>query len=386
MTIHKQSILIVEDTESNIDILTSLLEDYNTKVAINGELALKMLEKNQLPDLILLDILMPGINGFEVCRRIRDNKRTKDIPIIFLSVKDEQDDILKGFDLGGQDYITKPFDSRELMKRVMTQLELKSQREKLKDMNKVLDIKVKERTSQLQGALSQLDIVVKELHEINMAKSNFLHMISHELRTPLNGIMGVAYQLSDSDEINSDFRIFSNTLQANVDRLEQFSTKALLITELQTNYYKPDYKIKNIKNLIEACIISLKQYSNDTNIEISKSLIDPDLEIKLDEHLVQKVLISILENAIQFSKKNGVVKVNAYKEENQSIIEIIDNGDGFADQSINCLTHAFTSDKPYYDNNTGLSLFLAQIIMKKLGGHLVISKVPKSGASVKLIF
>ena len=133
------TILIVDDTPENIDILVELLEDFDKKVAINGEDALETAWEDEAPDLILLDIMMPEMDGYEVCQRLRSDDRTKEVPVIFLTAKAMKEDIIHGFEVGGQDYITKPFDARELMERVKTQLELKNQREILKDMNNIIE-------------------------------------------------------------------------------------------------------------------------------------------------------------------------------------------------------------------------------------------------------
>jgi putative two-component system response regulator len=120
-------------------VLNGLLSDFNRKVAISGEKALQLAFSDPSPDLILLDIMMPGMDGYEVCRQLRENEKTQDIPVIFLTAKSTREDIVKGFEVGGQDYVTKPFGHHELLQRVKTHLELKSQRETLKKMNEVLD-------------------------------------------------------------------------------------------------------------------------------------------------------------------------------------------------------------------------------------------------------
>lgn len=380
------TILIVDDTTENIDILVDLLENYNTKIATNGEDALEMIFEGSLPDLILLDIIMPGIDGYEVCRRIRANDKTKEIPIIFFTVKDSQDDILMGFELGGQDYITKPFDSRELFMRVKTQLELKTQREILKNMNVVLEEKVQERTSQLQNALSKLDVANRELQSLNTAKNNFLHMISHEIRTPLNGIIGPANLLMDAVEHDSELRKFADILQNSVERLEEFSTTALLITQLQVDHYKISRNPHNIQKLIHKSIQSLKEYSIKQNIDIAIGIINPLLEINMDEKLFYRVLKGSIHNALKYSPKNSKVIVNAYTTDEKSIVEIIDEGDGFTDEALNRLFQPFGIGEEHYDNNVGLCLFLARIIMKKHSGDLSIENLPESGAKVKFTF
>ncbi len=136
-------ILLVDDNTRNLQVLGKLLRDENYKIefAVNGQSALEWLKMEQF-DLVLLDLNMPGMNGFEVCKKIRSNKKTKEIPIIFLSAESERESILKGFEVGAQDYLTKPFDSRELLARVKTQIDLKSKTEKLEKVNEWLGKKI----------------------------------------------------------------------------------------------------------------------------------------------------------------------------------------------------------------------------------------------------
>ncbi|HAJ95769.1 MAG TPA: diguanylate cyclase response regulator [Actinobacteria bacterium] len=132
-------ILIVDDIGKNLQILGTILskENYRISVANNGEKAI-MIANNILPDLIMLDIMMPGINGYETCARLKENPKTKDIPIIFLSAKNELADIVKGFEIGAVDYVIKPFNSVELLARTKTHIELKISRDMLKIKNELL--------------------------------------------------------------------------------------------------------------------------------------------------------------------------------------------------------------------------------------------------------
>lgn len=121
----KSKILIVDDSPANIDILLELLRDFDVRAVLDGQDALNAVSE-ELPDLILLDITMPGIDGFEVCRRLKADKKSKDVPVIFLSASTDDESIVRGFELGGIDYITKPYLSKEIVVRVRTQLKLKS--------------------------------------------------------------------------------------------------------------------------------------------------------------------------------------------------------------------------------------------------------------------
>ena len=142
-------ILVVDDTEMNIDILVDALdEDYDVCVAMDGQSALTAVS-DDLPDLILLDIMMPGIDGYEVCKRLKKNARTEEIPIIFITAMSELENKTKGFELGSVDYITKPFEITEVKARVKTHLSLMHAKKLLANQNEILEIKVKERTKEL---------------------------------------------------------------------------------------------------------------------------------------------------------------------------------------------------------------------------------------------
>jgi adenylate cyclase len=136
----KQTVLIVDDAPDNLALMSSLLKDiYKTKVALNGEKALQIAASQDPPDLILLDVMMPGIDGYEVCRRLKENKATSEIPVIFLTAKAEVEDEQKGLELGAVDYITKPISPPIVLARVKNHLMLQSAREYLKEKNKFLE-------------------------------------------------------------------------------------------------------------------------------------------------------------------------------------------------------------------------------------------------------
>ena len=146
----KQTILVVDDAPENIDVLDGILKsDYKIKVAMNGERALKIAESQGPPDLILLDIMMPGMNGYDVCRKLKANDATRKIPVIFVTTMDDTENESKGFEVGCVDYITKPVSPSLVRARVKTHLSLY-------DQNRVLEEKVQERTKQLKQAFEAI--------------------------------------------------------------------------------------------------------------------------------------------------------------------------------------------------------------------------------------
>ncbi|RLC07063.1 MAG: hypothetical protein DRI57_26335 [Deltaproteobacteria bacterium] len=138
-------ILIVDDAPVNLQVLSGLLTgaNYEIAAAIDGEEAISV-ASHVFPDIILLDIIMPGLDGYEVCKRLKARPQTKDIPIIFLTAKTEPEDIMEGFQIGGADYVTKPFNSKELLTKVHTHLELKKTRERQKELISKLQEKIEE--------------------------------------------------------------------------------------------------------------------------------------------------------------------------------------------------------------------------------------------------
>ena len=170
-TLKKPLILIVDDMPKNIQVLSNILyyKGYNIRIATTGSQALESI-KTKAPDLILLDIQMPEMNGFEVCKILKANPDTKEIPIIFLTAVIEPEKIVQGFELGAVDYITKPFNTAELIVRVATQIEIKQSREKLV--------------------------------ELNATKDKFFSIIAHDLRNPFAGIIGLS-EIIEADLIEN---------------------------------------------------------------------------------------------------------------------------------------------------------------------------------------
>ena len=165
----KSSILLVDDTTANLEILVAFFtkQGFAVSVAVDGESALEQLKQDR-PDLILLDVMMPGIDGFETCRRLKAQKETAEIPVIFMTALSETMDKVKGFSLGAVDYVTKPIQHEEVLARVNTHLTLRSLQRELQVMNEQLEQRVTERTSELRSALSEVEELKSRLHDENI--------------------------------------------------------------------------------------------------------------------------------------------------------------------------------------------------------------------------
>lgn len=379
-------VLIVDDSPQNLQVLGKILQvsGYEIEFATNGEAALEWLGSRQF-DLVLLDINMPGINGFEVCAKIRLNPSLNNVPVIFLSSETDRESILMGFEYGAQDYITKPFDSRELLVRVRTHLALKNSLEKLETLNKSLEEKVFERTQQLNEANEKLKNLNLDLMDLDKEKSEFLKLISHEIRTPLNGII-TPMELLKGPVYPREIGNLIEILDLSVKRLERFALDALLITRLKIKPYEIVKDKINLSTIITEILKENKIKLLLGNIHINRIDDGTTNLIWGETDLIKKCIINILENAIRFSPQNGTIKINTFIEDHTIICEIQNNGNRISDIRMNTIFDLCITGKEYNDNNIGIDLPIAKMIMEAHGGTISIKNNPGGGVLVKLQF
>ena len=376
----KSLILIVDDNPKNLQVLGKMLQEQDCEIeyAIDGKTALEWLKEKGF-DIILLDINMPGMNGFEVCRYIKSDPVLRKIPVIFLSAETDRDSILKGFEIGAQDYITKPFDMRELMARVNTHLALKRSLEMYEDLNASLEEKVLERTQQLKEANVKLE-------DLDKSKSEFMQMISHEIRTPLNGIAGPVYLLKEM-KMSEELISLVEVLDQSVRRLERFSLITLLITQLRTQTGKIPEKEISLKELVSKCLAedSIDKLINDKNIKMTLSEAISGTKITCNSDLVMQSISCVLENAIKHSVNDGIIKITIGNENNSTILDIENEGPGLAAGLLKKINDLLSSNDFVINYNLGIDLNLAKYVMAHHSGRVEMAN-RNNGVSVRLIF
>ncbi len=381
---NKSKILIVDDAVENIDALGALLKDYRRQFALNGEKALVLAKRDPKPDLILLDVIMPGIDGHEVCKILKSDEDTMHIPIIFLTSKTDREDILMGFEIGAQDYITKPFDARELMARVRTQLKIVDYRKKLQSVNEWLEEQVDQRTKEIQEANSKLERAMEEIEKLDANKSEFLNIISHEIRTPLNGIIGSLSILRNLN-VSEETIDFIDILDGSVERLEKFSLKALEVSALKMK--GPDIlkrKPTDIFILTQEVIDSMRSYIEEKNITLKKNFDGEYREVNIDPRYFRKAFYEVMINAVTFSPNTGTIEFYIKSDEDTVSIEILDEGDGFTEDLLSNIALMATSN--HVDKNPGLGLYFSRLVADNHGGKLNYSNRTGSGARVYMEF
>lgn len=371
------NILIIDDLPQNIQILGNILkqENYSISYSQSGKAALAQVKSNKI-DLILLDIMMPQMDGFEVCEILKNDPDTQDIPIIFLTARTDTDSIVKGFQLGAQDYVTKPFSAEELLARVKTHLALKRQSEQLKSVNERLEKKVSERTTQLSEANKQLKTLEK-------AKNDFLSIISHELRTPLNGIIGLTDLINDVLK-STDNEAYVEYLKEASNRLVNFSETAILITSLRADKYKVSFSPQKVFYIVENALENVDEKLKMKNVSVKLTIDPEDLQVNADFDLIKTCFTNILDNAVKFSPRNDVILMNCYSEKDHIVIDFIDNGKGFKETAKSNLFQFFSSDDVTHIEGVGLSLAATKLIMDAHNGSIDLDRAKGAGAKVTL--
>jgi two-component system sensor histidine kinase/response regulator len=384
----KKRILVVDDNAENIRVIGSILRQngFNVGYAIDGQQALDILQGIEVAfDLLLLDVNMPGINGFEVCQEIRRMERFNELPVIFLTANTETEQIVKGFSSGGQDYVTKPFHADELLARIATHIELREKREQLKQMNELLNEKVKERTKELEASNKKLETAYQELRKLDESKALFLRLISHEINTPLNGVIGFADYLKE-ELVSTEYFSLIEKLSESAHRLNDFAQSSLIITQMRT--LPDDYKKEMIelRGVMDDILFNNRDVIKQKNIEVDLLWNSTGSIITGSYELISMCISHLFRNAIQHSPENSSIVIECRSEESSLKLSIEDNGAGFSEKSLDNLFRPFSTTDELIDNNKGLGLSIVKIIADFHNAGLNITNKPEGGARVELRF
>ncbi len=380
-------LLIVDDQQINIQLLENLLmkNGYAVTLATGGNQALEILRTTKDFDLVLLDVDMPGMNGFEVCRAMRKQKHLKEIPVIFLTALSDTEDIVAGFEAGGQDYVTKPFNAVELLARVQTYLELKKGKDELRKMNKKLEEKVTQRTAALRQANADLEAANRELESLDTAKTEFLRIISHELNTPLNGMMGFINLMKEEVKTDQQY-IYLAHIDESARRLLALARVSLQITELRTQntpLQKAFCPPAEILKTIEADT-ALEIKAKKINLVVRNGETQPYIfgDPKLISFCFQKIIL----NAVKHSENNTTLTLHFDSGRENTVCSFVDQGTGFSSYALQNLFKLFSTGREHVDGNEGLDLSLVKIIMDLHNGAIEVKNNENTGATVQLTF
>lgn len=348
-------ILVVDDVPGNLVILNDILEANGFKVrpVLNGTLALQVAEKEK-PDLILLDIMMPDMDGFEVCRRFKEHEQLHDIPIIFISALTDTGDIVKAFNSGGVDYISKPFRAQEVVARVSTHITLKRQK--------------------------------RELQELNAAKDKFFTIIAHDLRGPFNGFLGLTQIMAEeiSTLTTDEIQRMAVDLNSSASKLFQLLKNLLNWSRIQQGLMPFNPEKLDLYTIINKSIGLHQDAAKMKGIGIVNSISEGQM-VFADNNLFQTVIRNLLSNAIKFTNKGGNIILSAHSNDVGLIqISIKDSGIGISPEMIGKLFRidSRTGRKGTEGElSTGLGLLLCKEFVEKHGGKIWVESEEGKGSN-----
>ncbi|EOA58597.1 two-component system, unclassified family, sensor histidine kinase and response regulator [Bacteroides sp. HPS0048] len=355
-------ILIVDDVMSNVLLLKVLLtnEKFQIATASNGRQALDQVTKEK-PDLVLLDVMMPDMSGFEVSQQLKANPETAEIPIIFLTALNSTADIVKGFQVGGNDFISKPFNKEELIIRVTHQISL----------------------------IAAKRIIVAQTEELRktiIGRDKLYSVIAHDLRSPMGSIKMVLNMLIlnlPSDTIGPE--MYELLTMANQTTEDVFSLLDNLLkwTKSQIGKLKVVYQDIDMVEVTEGVIEIFSMVAELKKISIRLKT-PSKLEVYADIDMIKTVIRNLLSNAIKFSNEETEILVTVQEQEGMAVVSVKDSGCGIDEENQKKLLHTDTHFSTFGTNNeegSGLGLLLCQDFVIKNGGRLWFTSAKGEGST-----
>jgi K+-sensing histidine kinase KdpD len=295
------SLLIVDDTPANIDVLVGLLSpEYRTRIALNGKIALSLCAK-EIPDLILLDIMMPEMDGYEVCQRLKEMEETKNIPIIFVTAKGETEDETKGLAVGAVDYISKPITPAIVLARVKTHLEVNRQRQKI-------------------------ETAYNQLKELEALRDNLVHMVVHDMRTPLSLMRGHLEILKMNGNLGDSENGHVDSITKSCMGLIDMVSTLLDVSRFDNDEMPLQMDIQNIVQLAKEAAAPYQALGDGPSVFFESSF--DTLPLRCDQSIIQRVITNLIGNAVKFTPESGTVSLVIEESDHEVKISVVDTGPG----------------------------------------------------------
>lgn len=360
----KPLILIVDDNPANIQLMSNVvsIHQYDAAIATNGYKALEIAE-SYAPDLILLDISMPGIDGYEVCRRLKADEKTKKIPVIFITCFTGQDEVIEGFKAGAVDYITKPFHTPELTARIETHLKLKLYREKVEEDK-------------------------QELAKLNKQMTEFLAIAIHDLKVPLGNISGLAKMIRDySDMERSEIEELSNDIITSSDKMLGIIVDLLDINAVEEGKIRTEIAEIDISEIVSKTFYSFKDTADQKKIKFVGNFADAGAVAETDTKCLLHIIDNLVSNAIKFTEPGKSVTLGVQDGEEYVTVSIADEGQGFTEEDKEKMYSRFQrlSARPTGDeNSSGLGLSIVKLYVDLIQAKISLDSTPGEGSTFKL--
>lgn len=367
----RQKILIVDDNPKNRAICEEIFQDrYDLVQADDGLTALRLVRELQ-PDVVLLDVMMPGLDGYQVCQRMKTDPETGHIPVIIVSAKGQTNEIIEGFDSRADDYIVKPFVNSELRARVTATLRLKQAQDELQQANR-----------QLQEHTRKLEEANERLKELDRIKAGFTAMLVHDLRSPLS-VVQVTLQMLESDALvlQSEYQTLIRESLSSCNELFELTSDLMEIFRSESTTMVLSKGQISLQRLVEEPVRQATVLARKKDIAIELNLPSTLPDVRVDAYKMQRAMTNLLANAVKFTPRGGSISLNVSLEEAASpdspssmvLVEVIDSGDGIPPHD---LPYIFD---PYYQANTknsaigsGLGLAIVKRVVVAHGGEVAV--------------
>ncbi|MET0106643.1 MAG: hybrid sensor histidine kinase/response regulator [Sedimenticola sp.] len=359
--IEQGEVLVVDDNPQNLRLLANMLTEagYHVREALNGQSALRAIRKRR-PELVLLDILMPGMDGYQVCRELQADQENRDLPVIFISALDSPKDKIEGFDAGGVDYISKPFEAPEVLARVRTHITLRRHAENLASAN-------------------------ERLKELDRLKSMFIASMSHELRTPLNAIIGFSGALLDGisgelteeqkDDVGRIFRAGKHLLELIADVID--------ISKIEANCAEVFAKSVELEQVVREAVETIQPLAETKGLSLDVEA-DRWPRMETDGRRLLQCLLNLMSNAVKFTEQGGI-RLKVVTDDRQVDLSVTDTGIGIARTDIPKLFQPFErleSRLKLKAGGTGLGLYLTRkTVVELLAGSVHVESEPGLGST-----
>lgn len=360
-------ILLVDDNPKNLQILSAFLREknYRTAIAKSGEIALEAI-KTDCPDLILLDIMMPHMDGYEVCQRIKNDPISQHIPVIFVTALTDTFQKIKGFEVGAVDYITKPFQKEEVLARIENQLTIGRQQIELTSLNE------------------QLLSINEELHKSNNTKDKLLAIIGHDMRGPLSNIQSLL-RLMLEDALSAEERedLIKETLKS-VRFTHDLLENLLFWAKTQKGDIDSFPEALNLDSIVEETLFLLENAIKDKDHKVL-SFIDASIEVWADRNMLSLIIRNLLANAIKFTPDNGKIVLTASTNLEEATVVVKDNGVGISEENLSSILsnqQPFSTRGTNMEKGTGLGLILCKSFVERIGGKFEIVSVVNQGTEI----
>jgi two-component system sensor histidine kinase/response regulator len=344
-------ILIVDDESTNIDVLVGLLQgQYRTLVAKSGEQALRRAHASPRPDLILLDIMMPGMDGYEVCQRLKADEETAGIPVIFITGKSRDEDETHGLEVGAVDFIRKPFNPAVALARIQTHIALQRQKSRLL--------------------------------ELNATKNKLLGIAAHDLRNPLNSITGLSDLLLQMEFDEEERRYFLQTIHNVANQMLGLINDLLDVSVIESGTFALRLASGDLVELVAERVHLLTFTAEKKGVRLVVDL-QPTPAAHFDRARIAQVVDNLLSNAIKFTPLNTVVLVRTGQQGQGVFVQVVDQGPGIPQAEQHKLFGVFEklSTQPTgQEKSTGLGLSIVKKIVDAHRGAIQVANNPDRGA------